>query len=86
MGCARGPRNDAARPLCCCCCAKSCAWICWICTGPRWVSPAAAFTDDGHAATGEAYDEEGGKGGSWEKEVVVGAGGGGSAVYEEAGK
>jgi hypothetical protein len=62
----------------------NCAWICWICAGPRWfsASPAATSTVDvRYGAAGVAYDEEeGGRGGSCEKEVAVGAGGGGGSA------
>jgi len=84
MGCARGPRSDAAKPRCCCCRNMICAWICWICAGPRWfsASPAAASTDDVvYGAASVVYDEEeGGRGGSSEKDVAVGAGGGSGSV------
>jgi hypothetical protein len=64
---------------------KSCEWIWWICAGPRWFSASldAASTDDvGHGDdAGEEYDDEDwGRGGSCEKKVAVGAGGGGGSA------
>jgi hypothetical protein len=64
---------------------KSCEWIWWICAGPRWfrASLDAASTDDvehDDDAREEYDDEDWGRGESCEKEVAVGAGGGGGSA------